>query len=310
MTVERRRLAATLIFDLEDVYARERAVRGLHPRPIGPLRFRLVGEVVAAVRQDFDEPLEMLVTTNPSDYHLFYGEVRLADGQRRRIELAAGTYVVAIESDFYQGAEREDIEVPQLHPVPGPYRFDLEPGYAYPFPQEHVALEAPPRVVDGPTLLRGTLHRTDGRGIAGATVEVTGQSNVYRTDASGSWVLVFPDTQPAGNVTVRFQLPGSPPEDVVNVAVEPGRERSLNQAALRGAVTRDGAPAAGARVRVVGRPGESPTAGDGGWSYHFEINQGAAVVDVEASLDGGPPLTVPNVVVLPWSTVVVETFRF
>lgn len=310
MTVERRRLAATLVFDLEDVYSRERAVRGPHPRPIGSLRFRLVGEVIAGVRQDFDEPRDLLTSANPSGYHLFFGAVRLGKGQWRRIDLAAGIYVVAVESDFYQLAEREDIVVPQLHPAPGPYRFDLQPGYAYPFPRERVALKTPPRVVDGPTLLRGALHSTAGLGVAGATVEVTGESNLYRTDDTGRWVLVFPDTQLSGNVTVRFHLPGHSPEDVVGVPVEPGRERSLQQTALRGFVTQGGAPANGARVRVVGRPGETRTTSDGGWSYYFPLNEGASMVDVEALLDGGPVLANPNVKIQPRSTVVVETFRF
>ena len=35
--IERRTQQAILIFDVEDVYARQQRFRGPHPRPVGPL---------------------------------------------------------------------------------------------------------------------------------------------------------------------------------------------------------------------------------------------------------------------------------
>ena len=309
--LEHRRLSATLIFDLEDAYARRRGVRGPHPRPLGEPRLRLLGEMVGGVRQDFERRLELLLTANPSGYHLFRGKVRLDDGSRRHFELGDGTYVVEVESDFYQTAVRSDVVVPQRHPVPGPYHFDLEAGYAYPFPREHVVL-APPlsRVVEGPTLLRGVLLTTGGRGIGGAEVREGVSSARYLTDDTGQWVLVFADTQPAGAVTVRFTLPDAAPVEVTGVQVVPGEERGLAQAALRGRVTLDGVPLAGARIRVVGRPGEAASGGDGTWAYYFAINQGAGPVDVTAELPDGQEQTAANVAVVAHGTVEVAPFRF
>jgi hypothetical protein len=215
--VEIRRLAPTLIFDLEDRYARDRAVRGPHPRPVGPVRIRLVGRMVLGSRQDFPVPFDLLTPTNASSYHLFFGDERRAGG-RRRLDLAAGTYVVRVESAFYQVVEREDVVLPRA----GTVRFDLEPSYAYPFPTESTLGRG-----RGPTLLRSSLHQRDGRGISGAVIEVPGQSNRYRTDGTGQWVLVFPDSQPAGNVTVRVRFPEGAVVNVPGVPVTPGKSNSL-----------------------------------------------------------------------------------
>lgn len=300
VTLDVRRVVPTLVFDLEDRFARERGVRGPHPRPVGPVRILLVGRMVLAVRQDFPVPFELVTKRNASGYHVFFGEDRLPGGGRRRMGLANGTWVVRVESDFYQVAEREDVDLPMTVPT----LFDLEPGPAYPFPTESTLGRG-----RGPTLLRGTVRRRDGRGIAGVVVEVPGQSNRCVTGADGQWVLVFPDTQPTGNVTVRFRFPAV--VDVPNVLVVPGRSNSLPETALRGWVlAAGGVPAAGARVRVAGDPAESPAVADGGWAYVFPLDQAAALVDVTAELPGGASLTQSGVQVIPRSTVVVPTFRF
>ena len=93
-------------------------------------------------------------------------------------------------SGRYQRAENPAVVIPE---PAVPYRFDLEPGYAYPFPSGCRA----PRSL-GPTLLRGALQHPDGAGIAGALVEVAGVTDRYRTDESGQWVLVFPDSPGVG----------------------------------------------------------------------------------------------------------------
>jgi hypothetical protein len=300
--VDVRRIAPALVFDLEDRYARDRAARGPHPRPVGPVRIFLAGKVVLGVRQDFPVPYELVTTRNSSGYHIFFGEDRPARGGRRRMGLADGTYVVRVESDFYQAVEREDVVLPSPA-ITVPTLFDLEPGPAYPFPTESTLGRS-----RGPTLLRGTVRRRDGRGIEGALVEVPTKSNRCRTGADGQWVLVFEDTQPAGNVTVRFRFPAV--VDIPNVPLVPGRSNSLPETALRGRVlAAGGVPAAGARVRVTGDPAEAVTAVDGGWTYAFPPDQTAALVNVTAELPGSS-LTQSGVQVNPRSTVVVPTFRF
>jgi hypothetical protein len=300
---ELRRQTAILIFDLEDRYARERGVRGRHPRPIGPIKLCVVGRMVGGVRQVIDPSLELVVRRNASGYHLFFGVVRLPDGTSHEAALAAGTYVVRVESRFYQWAEREDIVLPESET---PYFFDLEPGYAYPFPSESSLPGG-----RGPTLLRGSLHRPDGQAIAWVTIQVVGQSNTYRTDDTGQWALVFPDTQPTGNVTVRFELPDGTVENVANVPIVQGRETGLAQTALRGWVLTDaGVGIPRATVRVSGYPAQTTTGSDGSWFYYFGLNQPADTVSVTAVLPDGRSRTQSNVLVQPRATVVVPTIRF
>jgi hypothetical protein len=307
---EVRGLVPQLVFDPVDVYAEERAVAGPHPRPLAPLSFRLVGEVAGGQRQDFERPIDLEVVTNPTGFAVFLGGVPATDGVRRRLVLAAGTYVVRVESSAYQTVEREDILVPQGHPAPGPYLVALEPGFAYPFPKASTLGAG-----RGPTLLRGCLLERGGAGVAGAEVLVAGQSNTYRTAAGGQWVLVFPDAQPAGNVTVRFRLPqpggGFNDLDVAGVAIVPGRNNAFLQAALAGRVeTQAATPVPGARVRVIGEPGETVAGGDGSWRYYFPVDQGAGAVDVEARHPDGSTQTRFNVPVTAGETTPVETFRF
>lgn len=303
-------LAPQLVFDPVDVYADERGVAGPRPRPLAPLAFRLVGEVVGGQRQDYPRPLDLEVVVNPTGFAVFLGAVAGDDGSRRRLALADGTYVVRVESDAYQAVEREDIVVPQAHPAPGPYLVALEPGFAYPFPKGSTLGAG-----RGPTLLRGCLKERDGSGLAGAEVLVVGQSSTYRTGAGGQWVLVFPDSQPAGAVTVRFRLPQGggvfADVDVAGVPIEPGLSNGFLQAALGGrVVTLAGAPVAGARVGVLGEPGEAVAGNDGVWRYYFPVDQGAAAVDVEARHPDGSTQTRLNVPVAAGETTTVETFRF
>ena len=279
ITYEFRRLSSSLIFDLEDRYAREeRGVRGPHPRPMGSVTFSVVAQVVNGVRQDLPRPLELVTQRNPSGYHLFFGTVRLQpDRALRQGTLADGTYVVRVESDFYQLLEI-DVVLPREDT---PYFVDLQPSYAYPFPPTHPFRPEPGQPFDytdataprgyGPTLLRGGLQTHDGQGIPSATVQVVGQPNTYTTDASGQWVLSFPDTHLTGRVTVRIALPGAGgPVDVPDVCVIRGRETSLPQTALRGWVQSDaGLAIPGATIQISGQPGSTTTDRIGSWFYYF-----------------------------------------
>jgi hypothetical protein len=195
----------------------------------------VVGQIVNGDRQDLDKPLELVVRRNPSGYHLFFGLVRLPNGRTHRSYLADGTYVdsatrraylddgkyvVRVESRYYQPVEQE-VVLPMPKPKEPP--ISLSPGYAYPFPKTSTRPDG-----GGPTLLRGSVHDADGKGIAGVEIEVVGQDQekiTYLTDESGQWVLVFPDTQSSGDVTVRFTL-GETSEDR-KAPVEQGREKSL-----------------------------------------------------------------------------------
>jgi hypothetical protein len=229
-----RALTAAAVFDVQDRWARDRGVLGPRPRPSGPLRFTAAATIDGGGRHEIDPPQELVTRRNGSGYHIFFGV--MGDGRR----LDAGTYAIRIEGPLYQTAEREDVTVPQ----PGaPYTYDLEPGYAYPFPP-------------GSTLLRGSVHDTGGDGLAGVRVSVPGVSNEYVTDATGQWALVFDDTQPTGDVTVRFELPGDPPIDLAAVAVLARRESLLTQTGLRGNVRRGRhRPRRRLALRVPARPG-------------------------------------------------------
>ena len=194
----------------------------------------------------------MVVVHNPSGYHLFFSQQRLPDGNSRQLVLSPGRYVVRVTSPLYQTAEK-DVDLPMPNPnQPGTmdaYSLDLMPGYLYPFPDVNPSraqasagcTEDPRPGRRGPTLLRGTLRSTDGRGIAGAQVQVTGRSNTYRTDDTGQWVLWFSDVHPTGPVTVRVVFPDATVVDVPGVCVIRGRETSLHETALRGWVRRSGA---------------------------------------------------------------------
>jgi hypothetical protein len=300
--LEFRHLSATAIFDPEDGYARRRGLRGLHPRPIGPVTYWLVGRAGAGGLERFEAPLEMRVRRNPSGYDLFFGRVAPAAGDATT--LADGVYAVRVLSPylFYQPAERPDIAVPRPDT---PYLIDLEPAAAYPFPTETTP------GLRGPTLLRGTYVRHDGTSITGATVQVPGASTVSVTDSAGQWVLVLADDQPTGNVTVRFQAPDGTVETVPGVLVVGGQEASLRQTALRGwtLATTGGAPMGGANVTVSGQPAPVQSGRDGSWSYHFPFAQPGGLVSVTASLPDGRTQTQPDVLVQPRVTNVVPTFH-
>ncbi len=291
-----------MIFDLEDVYARDRGVRGPRPRPLAGVEYWIVGELVDSSIQTINPPWRLIVQRNPSGYHVFYGEVELANGEHRT-QIAAGTYAVRVEGELYQHVERQDVVLPELAT---PYSFDLEPGFRYPFPRESSLSKG-----RGTTLLRGGVHQRDGSGIAGVTVEVTQASYTYSTDATGQWVLVFPDDVTDSDLTVRFVWPDRPPTEVDGVPLIQGRDNSLMQTALRGWVlTEDGVPLRGATVEVVGQAGMVKTRGDGAWFYYFDPTTLEQTVDIEFVLPDGRNLIASSILVRPRATVVVPTIRF
>jgi hypothetical protein len=160
-------------------------------------------------------------------------------------------------------------------------------------------------------LLRGSLHSTDGRGIARATIQVVGQPHTYWTNDTGQWVHWFPNDHPTGPVTVRFELSDGTVEHVANVCVVQGHETSLVQTALRGSVqTNAGVSLSGATLQVLGYPGAATSDSNGRYSYYFGLNQTEDTVSVMAVLPDGRSLTLSGVQVRPGAAVVVPTFRF
>ncbi len=299
---ELRRQTATLIFDLEDRFARSRGTRGFHPRPLEPVRLFVVARIVLGLRQDFARPLELIVQRNGSGYHIFFNAIRQPDGSVRQAALDAGSYVVRVESRYYQTQE-------QTVALPTPERatfFDLQPGFNYPFPNGGTLSGG-----RGLTLLRGGLHATGGRGLAGARVEAAGVTDSYLTDETGQWALVFPDTQPSASLSVRVTFPDGSVENIANVHVVQGSESGLAQASLRGFVLTDaGGVIPGATVEVQGMTGATKTESDGSWFYYFDVNQAAFAADVTARLPDGRTRTQVNQLVQPRATVFVPTFRF
>jgi hypothetical protein len=340
---ERKITAAVLILNLEDAYARERMSPNSHPRPFEPLLFQLVRMQAAGNGIEFDPPLQLEVIRNQNGYHLFFGKEILANDPsrsrnlpgpvpRRDLNLPAGKYTLRVSSPLYQTAEKV-VTLPMSNPnLPGGLTntsLDLNPGYAYPFPDaisagavaaaDCTSSLLPDR--NGPTLLRGTLLDTYGKGIPGAKVQVSGRRATYITDPLGSWVLWFNDertisgtVQNTGPVAVRFEIPNPDGStrlvSVPNICVARGYETSLRQTALRGRVLRKGVGVADAVISVAGLAEQSGSDLDGNWMYVFPFSQAAGKVDVTASLPGGPGLPPKSVDVVPGATLVIDPFVF
>jgi hypothetical protein len=263
------------------------------------LTYRIVARIVDQERSDFDVPVELVVTRNPSGYDLFFGRERLSGGRHRNAALADGVYVLRTESTYYQPAERADIAIPAT----GPYLVDLLPGVAYPFPAATLPGGR------GPTLLRGAYQASDGTGIESATVTAAGRAISCRTDATGQWVLVFPDDEPAGDVTVRI-VDGAVTHEAAHVAVLPGRQAALAPTVLVGLVTAAGIAVPDAVITIANHPDNTRSATDGSWRYVFPPDQGGETVTVAVLLPDGRQQTSAGVQIQPRTTGDVPAFIF
>jgi hypothetical protein len=305
---ELRRLGATLIFDLKDQFAEQRRTRGLFPRPFEPIRFFATAKGTGPNRRVFTPAIELLVRRNGGGYHIFHNLVKQADGTILKGSLTDDVYDLRIEGSLYQPVEKTNVTLPTGNRA---VVLDLLPAYTYPFPMDlkHTGGR-------GFALLRGSLHSIDGRGLANATVSVEGVNSTYRTNESGQWVLVFPDSVFSNEtkvVKVKVTPPAGPALDVPDVELAKGAERALGETALRGWVVRDGIGVVGATVEVQGRPGQTTTAIDGSWFYYFDLNQAhpsTSSVDVTAKLPDGSAKTQNSQQVRSRATVVVPPFRF
>ncbi len=336
ITYQRQFRTVTVVLDVEDAYARDLGIHGRHPRPIGQVRFSLVGRMVAGVRQDFDEPLELVAVRNPSGYQLFFDTVRRPGGQTQRADFADGTYVLHVETPdtrFYQHVDRTDLTLPMARG--NTFRIDLLPGYGYPFPEPGTF-----RTGHGAGLIRGSFVNSGGQGVAEGVVSIAPQPQIRvpgappstrpwlfgrcLVDGSGQFVLVVPDSseypspQPdlptGGAVDVQF-TDGGVSTTVAGVPFVLGAETTLQQTALRGSVLRRGAGVANASVQVQGEATAATTLADGSWIYYFGLNQpglppATVPLNVTATLPDGTSLTVVAFAVQPRATSWVPAFRF
>jgi len=296
---------AVMVFDPVDGFVAERNVAGPHPRPIGAITYRLLARRQGGIRSDVNPPLNLVTTGTPSGYDVWLGLVSAPDSGRRRADLADGDYIVEASSPLYQRLEAT-VTVP-LDPA-SLGEFKLEPGYAYPFPRTSTLSTG-----RGPTLLRGTVHRNDNdtAALAGITVEVPGQSSSYQTDGTGRWVLVFPDTQPAGPVTVRFTFPaGGRVVNVPGIPLVPGASNAIQQTALYGQVLAADQPARGCAIQVLGRVGQVMADAAGAWLYYLDLAEPGGQVAVRATLPDRRTATQGNVPAQRLQATRVPTFRF
>jgi hypothetical protein len=333
--LERRSLQALLILSLEDVFARARLAPDAHPRPFEPLQFFLTQQQAGGSVTRFDPPVPLKMSRNASGYHLFFGREKAINDPRhpgrtdpaqagRLLRLPVGrcTLSLRITSPLYQTVEASfNLPITDANLPDGMknYSVDLEPSYRYPFPATLTLGQVAAgdctgnKIVArrGPTLLRGVLLDTGGNGIPDAQVQVTGRSNIYRTDGTGQWVLWFRDSQVTGPVTAHFDRVGNPPTsfDVHDVCIARGCETALHQTALRGWVRQGSRGIPGASITVTNRPGTALTGLDGGWTYAFPFSQASGQVKVQASLPDGRSQT-KDVNVVSRATRIVDTFQF
>ena len=305
MVKQLRMREAVMVFDPVDGFAARRNVAGSHPRPIGTIAYRLLAQRQGGIRSDLDPPLNLVTMGTPSGYAVWLGLVAAPGSGRSRADIADGDYIVEASSPLYQRLEAT-VTVPLDSASPG--RFELEPGYGYPFPRTSTL-----SMGRGPTLLRGTVNRNDNdtAALAGITVEVPGQSSSYQTDGTGRWVLVFPDSQPAGQVTVRFTFPaGGAVVNVPGIPLVPGASNAIQQTALYGQVLAGDRPARGCAVEVLGRAGQVLADATGTWLYYLDLGEAAGQVAVRATLPDGRAATSGSVPVQRLQANRVATFRF
>jgi hypothetical protein len=321
---ERHTLTALLILDLEDAFARSHGRLGEHPRPLEPLRFFLVQRDIQGILTRFNPVVELDVIQNASGFHLFFGREKI-HGTRgaistRALDLPPGRYTLQVRSPLYQTAE-ESFELP-IGNANDPsiirnYRLDLQASFAYPFPdisplgQQAAGDCRNGRFIPrrGPTLLRGVLLDTGGKGVEGAQVRIANRTNTYITDSSGQWVLWFRNPPPTGPVEVLTKAPGQDEQSISDVCVVAGYETTLHQTALRGWVRKGTQPHPGALITVQGFPGQAVSDKHGGWAFTFPFTQTPQEVTVNAEIRGMPAQT-RTARLVPRASVVVNPFQF
>lgn len=280
--------------NLVDSFAQVRSTQGPFPPPLGSLAFSIEAKQTAGGPLPIDPALPVAGSANPTGFYLLSNEARIQSSNR--LTIAAGTYQVHIESDFYQPADVMVSWPPDPAQVPA---FNLLPAAAYPFPDLTVQQGG-----SGLTLVRGSLFTSNGTPIEEVAVGITAPAAANNwpfrrclTSPSGDWAVVIPDREsftPQGqplpttlNITLRLELPGGA-VDVPNVRVNLGTENSVPQTSMRGRVVSDkGAAIAGAVITVNGIAETSKSRADGQWFFYFDFQQDTAQVAVTATAPNG-----------------------
>jgi hypothetical protein len=281
------------------------------------LRYRIVATEANNVRTDLIEPYGMVMLRNSAGYDIWFGTVTRGDGPTSRYgREPPPSVVVEVSSERYQRVEAVVAALPRPDQ---PLQLALEPGWAYEFPS---ATGVPGST--GPTLLRGTLRRPNGMGVAGARVRAnppvpnqTVPGPEYVTDDTGGWVLPFDDAvATTAAAQVEITLAGSPPIQVAEVTITQGDSSTLRHASLTGIARRtSGATLPGVVITADTAPGLVTTSdADGKWELWLPVEQflpsaGPQPVAVTATPPGGAAI-VRNSQIQPRATARLAPFVF
>ena len=214
-----------------DAYLRRRGFDGPRPLVTSPLLLELVAVRQAPEEpwQPLDPPFELVQTQNSNGIRVLYGSAR-QKATAPPTRLASAIYRLRLAGPGYQNAEHPLDLLSASDMPPALLELDLLPGPDYPFP--------PGNTVPGlrwPTLLRGGVLRSDGRGWPGVTVsalgyvEPDGLGSAVTCD-DGQWVLPFVDGQPMlepVSVELRWPAEDGRPPVVLEVNIAQGKTNVL-----------------------------------------------------------------------------------
>ncbi len=291
--LETRTWEVQAIFNVVDGFAQQRGLSGLNPRPMGEVAFYAVAEVINGQRMKFTEPLRLIMQQSPSGYFLFFGRVQRGKGTTRRDLLRPGTYVIAVESDYYLPYEQPNEVIPMADPTQ-PIQIILIPSVAYPYPLTV-------------KLLRGTLRHVDGSGMEAVTISAIadGQRVQYVTGANGDWVLPLPYIAPSDHppqnaiLDVKFSFPNDPEQTktIADIRYQPSMMVTVGlQSAIVGQIVdRNGGGVAGVVVEVPTLAGQVVTDEEGQWMFVFATQEADTTID--AILANGQQQLFPAVVI-------------
>lgn len=320
VVLETRRSQPQLILDVGDGFVTSRSRQGSRrPRPIGPLRARVLARSTAPV-ETFDPAWTLVTAATPAGVHAWFGRVRPdalgASPELDRVGvLQPGTYDVELAAPGYQLATVQ-AAVPVAGAPPSVVTLDLQPGPEYRFRDEVGEVNVPAGSHStGPTLIRGQILALDGSGLAGITVRAPSvppgapAAPDAVTDRNGAWLLVFADDTPSGPVTLTTTIAGA--TVTAAAAVVAGQRTVVRQARLHGrAVRQSGAPVDGAAISVAGVPGAVSSGPDGSWSIALPFGMGLQPTNVTVTAVLGATSRTQAVGLVPGTSVPVPDHVF
>lgn len=314
---ESRGRRALVGFELIDRFAQQQRGDGSLPMAQGVVEFQITHRHAGPNKIALPSPLEMEMVRNATGVYVFAGRVQPRGGLWQK--LSPGRFTATVVSQFYQQAESTPFQIPALPTRERLQQLLLEPGAAYPF--------GPVGAAGRPTLVRGTLHRPDGRGIEAATLRVrlsvpatfdaaARQVDLAATsDESGHWVLPIADEHFAGgsldaSFLVRYPAPAAEIR-IVDRQLQRGQDIVLLETRLQGSLQRaSGEPVGSGQVRVAGIAGAARVQSNGEWTLYlpFGFNL-AAPVQITAESPGLGSLA-KSQLLQPFAVNVVSPFVF